>query len=289
MPLDQLITIGVSLLSSVSLLVIISLGLALAFGMMRVINMAHGEFLMLGAYGTITGVHAGLPLPLAILVASIAVAGFGMIVERLVLRFLYGRIWATMLATWGLSLLIVGVVQLVFGNTSNGIPTPLGTVRLGDYSFSQYSLVLIGAAIAMVVVTYLVFSRTPYGTMARAAAALPEMASAVGVNVSRTNMISFGVASALAGIGGGLLAPLSGVSPSFGQGYVGRAFLTVVVGGPSPLLGTTTASGLLGGIYSGVSNAVTPVAGTLALLFVSMVVLRFLPTGLSGLWRKARS
>jgi branched-subunit amino acid ABC-type transport system permease component len=289
MPLDQFITIGVSLLGSVSLLVIISLGLALAFGMMRVINMAHGEFLMLGAYGTITGVHAGLPVPVAILVSALAVAAFGMIVERLVLRYLYGRIWATMLATWGLSLLIVGVVQFVFGNTSNGIPTPLGTVRIGDYSFSQYSLVLIGSSLALVAATYLVFSRTAYGAQARAAAALPDMAAAVGVNVSRTNMISFGVASALAGIGGGLLAPLSGVSPSFGQGYVGRAFLTVVVGGASPLLGTITSSALLGGIYSGVSNAVSSVAGTLALLFVSMIVLRFLPTGLSGLWRKVRS
>jgi branched-chain amino acid transport system permease protein len=214
--------------------------------------------------------------------------GLGMVIERIVLRQLYGRIWATMLATWGLSLLIVGVVQLVFGTSSNGIPTPLSTIHLGGYMLSQYSLVLIALAGVLIATTYLVFARTPYGTMARAAASLPEMAAAVGINVSRVNMITFGIASALAGLGGGLLAPLSGVSPTFGQGYIGDAFMTVVVGGASPLLGASTASLLLGGIYAGVSNIVSPVAGTLALLLVSMLVLRFLPTGLTGLWRKAR-
>jgi branched-subunit amino acid ABC-type transport system permease component len=285
---DQFIVIMVSLLSSVSLLVIVSLGLALAFGMMGVINMAHGEFLMLGAYFTITAVNAGIVLPVAILISAIAMGGLGMVIERIVLRQLYGRIWATMLATWGLSLLIVGVVQLVFGTSSNGIPTPLSTIHLGGYMLSQYSLVLIALAGVLIATTYLVFARTPYGTMARAAASLPEMAAAVGINVSRVNMITFGIASALAGLGGGLLAPLSGVSPTFGQGYIGDAFMTVVVGGASPLLGASTASLLLGGIYAGVSNIVSPVAGTLALLLVSMLVLRFLPTGLTGLWRKAR-
>lgn len=277
-----------SLLSSVSLLVIISIGLALAFGMMGVINMAHGEFLMLGAYVTIMGVNAGMPLPVAMLTATVSVGLFGMVLERLIIRHLYGRIWATMLATWGLSLLIIGAVQLSFGTTSSGIPTPLSTVRVGDYSFSQYSLVLIGAAIAMIFVTYLIFTHTRYGTMARAAASIPSMASATGINVSRTNMISFGIASALAGLGGALLAPLSGVSPTFGQGYVGRAFMTVVVGGASPLLGTTTSSALLGSVYSGISNTFSSVAGTLALLFTAMIVLRLLPTGLSGLWKKTR-
>ncbi|MCU1470431.1 MAG: branched-chain amino acid transporter permease [Glaciihabitans sp.] len=288
MKVDQFIVIMVSLLSSVSLLVIVSLGLALAFGMMGVINMAHGEFLMLGAYFTITAVNAGIVLPVAILISAIAMGGLGMVIERIVLRQLYGRIWATMLATWGLSLLIVGVVQLVFGTSSNGIPTPLSTIHLGGYMLSQYSLVLIALAGVLIATTYLVFARTPYGTMARAAASLPEMAAAVGINVSRVNMITFGIASALAGLGGGLLAPLSGVSPTFGQGYIGDAFMTVVVGGASPLLGASTASLLLGGIYAGVSNIVSPVAGTLALLLVSMLVLRFLPTGLTGLWRKAR-
>lgn len=285
---DQLLTIGVSLLSSVSLLVIISIGLALAFGMMGVINMAHGEFLMLGAYVTITGVNAGMSLPVAMLTATVSVGLFGMVLERLIIRHLYGRIWATMLATWGLSLLIIGAVQLFFGTTSSGIPTPLSTVRVGDYSFSQYSLVLIGAAIAMIFVTYLIFTHTRYGTMARASASIPSMASATGINVSRTNMVSFGIASALAGLGGALLAPLSGVSPTFGQGYVGRAFMTVVVGGASPLLGTTTSSALLGSVYSGISNTFSSVAGTLALLFTAMLVLRLLPTGLSGLWKKTR-
>ncbi|MEV6344310.1 hypothetical protein [Actinoplanes sp. NPDC051851] len=288
MHFDHVVIIGTSLLYSVSLLVVAALGLALAFGMMRVVNMAHGELLMLGAYVSITLVHAGLGFWLTVPVAALAVGLLGMAVERLILRRLYGRIWATMLATWGLSLLLVGAVQFFFGTTTEGIANPLGTVKVGDYTVSAYNLVMIGAAVVMIVATYLLFHRTPFGATARAAAALPEMASALGVNVARTNMISFGVAAALAGLGGALLAPVSGVGPSFGQGYIGRAFMTVVVGGASPLLGTTSAAALLGGVNAGVSNLAGPVLGTVALLLVSMLVLRFLPTGLTGLWRRSR-
>jgi urea transport system permease protein len=283
---DQILNFVVSLLSSVSLLVIIALGLAVAFGMMGVINLAHGEFLMLGAYFTLTGVHHGVNVWLAMVLASLAVGVIGVVVERLLLQHLYGRLAATMLATWGLSLLLVGLVQLLYGNATDGIPTPLGSVRVGSYSFSEYSLLLIVAAVSMLAVTYAVLTRTRYGTMARAAAALPGMASAVGVDVRHTNMLTFGLASTLAGAGGALLTPVSGIAPTMGQGYIGRAFMTVVVGGPSALSGTASAAGLLGGINSVVSNLATPVLGTVMLLLVSIVVLRFLPTGIAGLWER---
>lgn len=288
MQTDQLLNLAVSLLSSASLFVIISLGLAVAFGMMGVINLAHGEFLMLGAYFTLTGVHLGLNVWLSMAVATVAVGAIGMVVERLLLRHLYGRLAATMLATWGLSLLIVGIVQLIFGNATDGIPTPLGSISVGDYNFSQYSLLMIVAAFVMVGITYVVLTRTHYGTMARAAAMRPTMASAVGIDVRRTNMLTFGVAAALAGAGGALLTPVSGIAPTMGQGYIGRAFMTVVVGGPSALSGTTSSAFLLGGVNSVVSNLFTPVLGTVALLLLSIIVLRFLPTGLAGIWKKER-
>lgn len=284
MQLDQLTNLGVSLLSSIAMLIIISLGLAVIFGMMGVINLAHGEFLMLGAYFTLTAVRVGVNLWAAMLLAALGVGLVGALVERLLIRHLYGRMPATMLATWGLSLILVQVMVLIYGPASNGIPTPLGSVRVGDYSISTYSMVLIIAAVGMLGLTYLVLTRTRYGTMARAAATLPGMASAVGIDVRRTNMVTFGFGAALSGAGGALLAPITAVVPSMGQAYVGRAFMTVVVGGPGVLSGTLSASGLLGGVNSVVSNLTTSVLGTAALLVIAIVLLRFLPTGISGYW-----
>ena len=283
---DQLVNFAASLLTGVALLVVISLGLAVIFGMMGVINLAHGEFLMLGAFFTLSGVRAGLNVWLAMIVAALAVGLVGLAVERLLIQFLYGRLASTMLATWGLSLILVQVVVLAYGPATQGIPTPLGAVRVGRYSLSEYNLVLIVAALLLVAVVFLVFTRTRYGTMARAATQLPDMAGAVGINARRVNMLTFGFGAALAGAGGALLAPVAGVVPSMGQAYVGRAFMTVVVGGPGVLTGTATAAGLLGSVDSLVSNAFSSFLGTASLLVVAIVLLRLLPTGISGRWRR---
>lgn len=283
---DQLVNFAASLLTGVALLVVISLGLAVIFGMMGVINLAHGEFLMLGAFFTLSGVRAGLNVWLAMIVAALAVGLVGLAVERLLIQFLYGRLAATMLATWGLSLILVQVVVLAYGPATQGIPTPLGAVRVGRYSLSEYNLVLIAAAMLLLAVVFLVFTRTRYGTMARAATQLPDMAGAVGINARRVNMLTFGFGAALAGAGGALLAPVAGVVPSMGQAYVGRAFMTVVVGGPGVLTGTATAAGLLGSVDSLVSNAFSSFLGTASLLVVAIVLLRLLPTGISGRWRR---
>jgi len=283
---DQLVNFAASLLTGVALLVVISLGLAVIFGMMGVINLAHGEFLMLGAFFTLSGVRAGLNVWLAMIVAALAVGLVGLAVERLLIQFLYGRLASTMLATWGLSLILVQVVVLAYGPATQGIPTPLGAVRVGRYSLSEYNLVLIAAALLLLAVVFLVFTRTRYGTMARAATQLPDMAGAVGINARRVNMLTFGFGAALAGAGGALLAPVAGVVPSMGQAYVGRAFMTVVVGGPGVLTGTATAAGLLGSVDSLVSNAFSSFLGTASLLVVAIVLLRLLPTGISGRWRR---
>lgn len=279
---DQLLNLGVSVLTSIALLVVISIGLAVVFGMMGVINLAHGEFLMLGAFFTLTGTRAGLNVFVAMMAAALAVGMVGVVVERVLIQFLYGRLAATMLATWGLSLILVQAVVLLYGPATQGIPTPLGSVRVGDYSIAQYNLVLIAAAGLLLGLVLVVFTRTRYGMMARAATQLPEMASAVGINAKQLNMLTFGFGAALAGAGGALLAPLAGVVPSMGQAYVGRAFMTVVVGGPGVLTGTASAAGLLGAVDSLVSNLATAFLGTAALLVVAIVLIRMLPTGISG-------
>lgn len=286
MQTDQLANLAISLLTSVATLVIISIGLAVIFGMMGVINLAHGEFLMLGAFFTLSGQRAGLNVWLAMLVAALAVGVVGLAVERLLIQFLYGRLAATMLATWGLSLILVQAVVLLYGSATQGIPTPLGSIRIGRYSVSEYNLVLIVAAVLLLGLVFWVFTRTRYGTMARAATQLPHMASAIGINAKQVNMLTFAFGAALAGAGGALLAPVAGVVPSMGQAYVGRAFMTVVVGGPGVLTGTASAAGLLGSVDSVVSNLTTSFLGTAMLLVVAIVLLRALPTGISGRLRR---
>jgi urea ABC transporter permease protein UrtB len=283
--MDQVLTIVVSVLTSVATLLLISVGLAVIFGLMRVINLAHGEFLMLGAYAVLVSTRNGISVWIAIPLAGIAVGIFGVVVERLLIRPLYGRILDTLLATWGLSLVLVQAVSIVFGPATNGIGTPLGSVHVGAYSFSQYSLVLIAMAVVTLTAVYVLFTRTSYGVMARAAIQNPAMARALGIDTARMNMVTFGVGSGLAGLAGALLAPVAGVVPSFGQAYIAQAFMTVIVGGPDVIAGTSAAAALLGGSYSLVSYLTTPFIGQAALLLIAIVLLRILPRGLSGNWR----
>jgi branched-subunit amino acid ABC-type transport system permease component len=279
---DKAANIAISVATSVALLVIVSVGLAVIFGMMRVINLAHGEFLMLGAFATLQWTRWGVNIWLSMVLAALFVGVFGLVVERALIQHLYGRLADTMLATWGLSLILVQAVVLIYGPATKGIPTPLGSFSIGRYSISDYSIVMIGAALALLVLVFWVFTRTRYGIVARAVTQRPQMAAALGVNIRLVNMGTFAFGSALAGAGGALLAPLAGVVPSMGQAYIARAFMTVVVGGPGVLSGTSTASGLLGGIEYGVSYATTPYFGVGALLIAAILILRVMPTGLSG-------
>ena len=286
MQADQIVSLLISVLFSVASLVIIALGLAVIFGMMRIINLAHGEFLMLGAFAVLAATRAGLRIWPAMLLAPLVVGVLGLVIERLVIRHLYGRILDTMLATWGLSLVLTQLATVIFGPATQGIATPLGSVRIGAYSIAQYSLLLIVVAILLLALTYLVFTRTRYGLMAQATTQLPEMASALGIDVQRINRVTFAFGSALAGAGGALLAPISGVVPTMGVAFVAKAFMTVIVGGQALLVGSTAAAGLLGTVDNVVSYLTTPFLGQGAVLVVAIVLLRLLPQGLSGRWKR---
>lgn len=263
-------------------LVIISLGLAVMFGMMGVINLAHGEFLMLGAFVTLTVTRAGVPLGVAMLVGSLAVGAFGIGVEQVLIRRFYNRLESTMLVTFGLSLIMVQAAVFIWGNLTLGIPTPLGTFDLGGYSVSAYRLVLIAGAVAMLVLTWFTFTRTRLGLMARAATADREMAAALGINSQRLNTYTFGFGAALAGAGGALLAPVVAVAPTMGAVYIPQAFMTVVVGGQGVVTGTAGSAGVLGMVFHLASDAAGPVLGVTALLLTAIVIVRLLPSGISG-------
>lgn len=281
--MDFLVVIGLDILSGVTALVLISLGLAIIFGMMRVINLAHGEFLMLGAYATVISANAGVNIWIAMLVISPLFVGLvGLFIERALIRFLYGRLVDTMLATWGLSLFLVGLITTIFGNTIKGVSAPLGGFTIGAYTSSLYTLFLAFMAVLMLAGVVVVLRFTRFGLIARATMQNPAMASALGVNPTRIYMTTFGIGAAVTGLAGGLLAPISGVLPTMGAAFIAKAFITVVGGGSSILAGTASASTLFGTINQLASYATTPVFGEVTLFIAAIILIRVLPQGITG-------
>jgi branched-chain amino acid transport system permease protein len=262
-------------------LVLVALGLAIIFGMMGIINLAHGEFIMVGAYATALSYHQGVPLILAVLVGGLATGVFGVVVERLVIRHLYDRTIDSMVATWGLSLVMTQSVLLIFGPTLQGIGTPFGAVTFGAYSASIYQWVLAAAAIVLLGAVYIVFNYTEYGLHAKATIEDEETARSLGINTARIYMITFFLGSMLAGIAGGLFAPTISLVPSLGGSYIIEAFVTVIVGGASILIGVP-ASGISLSVINGAASQVGgTLAGRVALLVVAILIIRLLPEGIS--------
>lgn len=281
--MDLTVVIALQVVSAVASLALISAGLAVIFGMMRVINLAHGEFIMLGGYAVIFAERWGLNLWVAMLVVAPLVVGvIGIIVERTVIRFLYGRMIDTMLATWGLSLLIIGAATMIFGNTTTGVSAPLGGIQIGQYQTSLYELVVVLIVAVIVAGMLAVMKFTRAGLIARATMQNPAMAESMGVDTNTVYMVTFGAGAALSGLAGALIAPLSGVLPTMGVAYVAKAFITVISGGAAIVAGTLSASALLGSLNTLATFLVTPVIGEITLLFAAVVLLRLLPSGITG-------
>jgi branched-chain amino acid transport system permease protein len=308
MGLDTAVIMALEIVNSITILVLLALGLAVIFGMMRIVNLAQGEFFTLGAFMVLAGTRfAGLPLWGSMLLAPLVVGGIGVAIERLVIRRLYGRPLDVMLATWGISLLLIGIITVIFGAVTQGIPFALGNFRVGQYQYPEYRIVMTAVAAGLMLGLYLLFRYTAFGRRARATIANPEMASAIGINTPRIFMLTFGIGAALAGAAGAILAPIVGVVPTMGVLYLARAFITVVVGGPVVLLGTLSSASILGFIEATISRFqlfrihtgghCTPPPcqisiggsafyGQIALLIFAIVLLRLLPRGISGFRRQ---
>ncbi len=281
--MDLTAVVFIQILNMIASLALISIGLAIIFGMMRVINLAHGEFLMLGAYTVLVTTKAGVNLWVAMLVIAPMFVGLvGVVVERLLIRFLYGRMMDTMLATWGLSLLIIGVMTTIFGNTMEGVSTPLGSFRIGEFTESRYKLFLISITAVILIAVYIVLKWTRLGLVARGTIQNADMAAALGISTPRVYAVTFGFGAALSGLGGALLAPLSGALPTMGAAYIAKAFITVVGGGAAILTGTSSASVLFGTVHQVITFLSSPVFGEVALLAAAVVLLRMLPQGITG-------
>jgi urea ABC transporter permease protein UrtB len=267
---------------SISLLMLSAVGLMIIFGMMGVINMAHGELMLVGAYTTSVVFYAGLPLFVAIPAGASAAAAFGIVLERLIIRRFYGQLLSSLVVTWGLSLLLAQGFLIIIGPSIRSLPTPFGSFSVGGFSYSYYRVFMFVIALAVTLAIWALLRFTKYGVEARATMENPAMAHALGVNTDRIYMITFGLGAALAGLAGSLFALEAPIEPTFGRNYTPIAFITVVVGGSSDIVAGLIASVLsLSAVRAIFTTQFNILIGYVAMLVSAFVLIRFIPNGLS--------
>ena len=271
-------------LSIASILLLIALGLAIIYGTMGVINLAHGEFVMLGAYAVwFLQTYLGIGLLAGLILVFILIGLVGWVVERSLIRHLYNRPLDTILATWGVGVILQQGVRLAAGAELRYVKMPdilTNPVTFLGYDESAYRIFIFVVAVALLVVTYILVFRTEFGLQLRAITQNREIARCFGVNAGRIYSLTFAYGAGLAGLAGALVSPLKSVSPDMGTNYVVDAFLVVVAGGVQSLLGTVASSYLIGQA-SGVLAFLSDDTMAKAIVFLSVVVLiRLFPQGL---------
>lgn len=297
-------------LSLGSILLVVALGLAITFGLMGVINMAHGEMIAVGAYTTYVvqnifgtglelspfGLHIAIPgiratgsfyesyflfaLPLSFLTAACA----GICLERGIIRFLYRRPLESLLATWGVSMFMQQLFRRVFGSNNVQVSSPSflsGNWTVNDIIFGWNRVFVIGFAGVIVFGVWLVLTRTSLGLLIRAVMQNRNMASCMGVRTERVNMMTFGLGSGLAGLAGAFLSQIGNVGPSLGQNYIVDCFMTVVVGGVGNLPGTVVAAMSIGMADQSLQQILlNPVLGKITVLVAIILFLQWRPAGI---------
>jgi urea transport system permease protein len=286
-------------LSLGSILLLVALGLAITYGAMGVINMAHGEMVMVGAYVTVlSGLYLRANFLLAIPLAFIVTALLGLLIERVVVRKLYGRLLDTLLATWGIAILIQQAVRLEFGLSFFGIhiqglgpglqnvtvPEFLqGAMSIGGAEINRYRAFIIIVTAILAVVTWFIVYRTSIGTQVRAIIRNPKMAAACGIDVRRVNALTFAFGSGLAGVAGVMMSGFKTVFPDMGTSMVVDGFLVVVMGGVGSLLGSVLSAGILGEINGLVAAATNDILARAVVFGVVIAIIVLKPKGLFAL------
>lgn len=268
-----------------SIYVLVALGLSLIFGLLTIVNFAHGQFFMVGAYVGAFALGFTGNFWLSLAVVPIVVGGIGMLCERFLVRPLYGRgIDYPLLLTYGLGLILLELVRIVAGTQGVPFSTPRvlsGAVDLHFFFFPKYRLFLILATAVILIGLWLLLEKTSYGLIIRAGARDQEIVQVLGVDISRVWLIVFGIGVAIAGVAGVLAAPIRGVFPEMGVPVLVEAFVVTVVGGMGSLLGAVIA-GLLVGVTVSFTSFFYPEMATLSMFLLMALVLVFRPRGLFG-------
>ena len=273
---------------TVSFLILSAIGLIIIFGMMGVINLAHGEMMMVGAYITSFAYYSGIPLIISVILGGLVTSAFGILLERLIIRRFYGQLLSSLVATWGLSLLLSQGALLAFGPQIKTVPTPMGSFSVGELSFSNYRVFLFIFSIFLIIGVWSIFNWTRFGLQARATMENPKMAKALGVNTHRIYALTFGLGAGLAGIAGGLFALTATIGPFYGQSYTPQAFITVVVGGIANIFSGLIASACsLAAVKTAFVFQYNILIGHVSMLIIAIISIRMMPEGISQ-WLEQR-
>ena len=282
-------------LSLGSVLLIVALGLAITFGLMGVINMAHGEMIAIGAYTTYLTekyftswfgagsfgfeVYFLVAIPMAFIAASV----FGAIMERGIIQFLYKRPLESLLATWGVSLIIQQSFRLIFGASNRQVNSPqwlMGSFEVSDVTLGYNRLFVILFAGLIVLGTWLLMTKTPIGLCIRSVMQNPQMAACMGIRTARVRMLTFAFGSGLAGLAGAFLSQIGNVGPALGQSYIVDSFMVVVAGGAGNLIGTVISALTIGLFDQVLQPFFGPVMGKVSVLIAIIIFLQWRPGGL---------
>lgn len=275
------VTLGLNLAYQISVLALTAIGLAVVFGQLGVMNMAHGEFVMIGAYAAAWAQSADLPFPVGVALGFAACAVLGLGVERLLIRPLRHRPLDTLVATWGLSILIRKLVEAIFGRQYQDVLPPVaGSTWVAGAAYPSYRLVMIAVTLALIGALVVWYRRSQTGARLQAAVFNPALAAALGIDVRRLTAGAFAIGVGFAGLAGALLAPNVRVEPGMGIDYLLISFFSLIVGGPGSLTGLLSGSASIGATQVLVSNAFGPINGYVAVLILSILFMWRRPRGL---------
>jgi branched-chain amino acid transport system permease protein/urea transport system permease protein len=278
---EALITFVLNFIYSSATLALIVLGLAMVFGLLGVMNMAHGEFVMLGAYSAYVVQSLGLnfiwAIPISILVCVIV----GWLMEWTIIRHLYNRPFDTLLATWGVAILIRKGIEAIFSRDYKSVDQVMpGTIDILGITYPSYRLILIAIIIFLFVTLFAWYQKSKTGLRIRAMVQNPGLASAVGIDTSRLSTVTFIIGVSFAGLAGVLLAPLVRVEPYIGLDYLLSSFFILIVGGLGTLEGLLIGSAVIGGSDALISTIFDKTAGYLSVLLLSILFLWLRPDGI---------
>ena len=287
---QSIITQFLSGFSVVAILVIAALGLAIIFGVAGVINMAHGELIMVGAYtAAIVGKLGGNTF-IAIPVAFVVVGLLGLIIERGIVQWIYDRPLETLLATWGVGIILQVVVKLIFGPELYYVGAPKilegGFRMIGRLPFPYYRLFLIIMAILLLLLVFYVIFKTSLGLKVRAVRRNRTISGCLGIDTARVDMTIFAFGCGLAGIAGAVLAPIKSVSTTMGFPYAVNSFMVLVLGGVGSLWGVLTGGALIGESETVLSFIFNNVIGRLLVFVFIVVIIRIVPRGIFGYYER---
>ena len=267
----------------ISTLALVALGLAIVFGKLRIMNMAHGEFVMIGAYAPVITSSMGLPGWLQVPVCLLTVALVAFALERTIIRHLYGRVFDSLLATWGIAILLREAVELIFGRGYQSVSPPIsGTLSVIGADYPAYRIAVIIGIIVGFVALYWWNTRSKVATRIKAMVGNPDLAEAIGINTARLSAGAFVFGCCTAGLAGLILAPTIRIEPMMGLDYLIRSFFALVVGGLGSLEGLGIGAGIIAGTQSVLGAAANQTYGYLAVLTLSILFLWLKPDGIGS-------